>query len=194
MIKTTAMLLHDYKTYSAPANKIARLVNEGSLVPIVRGLYETDRTTSGHLLAASIYGPSYISFDYALSHWQLIPEATYIYTCATFDKKKAKRYDTPFGIFTYRDVPKKAYPHGIKIVYEGEYIYYIATPEKALCDKLYTISPLSSQIEMESLLFEDLRMEREDVIALDHASLLEYAALYNTMNHRLLTKLIRRLK
>ena len=68
---------------------------------MTRGLYETDRNAPAYLLAGSIYGPSYISFEYALSRYGLIPEAVYAVTCATFEKKKKKKYETPFGTFTY---------------------------------------------------------------------------------------------
>ncbi|HPX66067.1 MAG TPA: hypothetical protein PLW45_05650, partial [Anaerolineaceae bacterium] len=69
MIKTTAMLMEEKGEYRYPANKIARMVSEGTLFPVVRGLYTTDREIPGHFLAASIYGPSYLSFDFALSYW-----------------------------------------------------------------------------------------------------------------------------
>lgn len=67
MIKTTDMLLEELKSYANPKNKLSRMVRNGEVFPIVKGLYETDRNTPAHLLAGSIYGPSYISFEYALS-------------------------------------------------------------------------------------------------------------------------------
>lgn len=194
MIKTTAMLLQELKGYQAPANKLTRMVRQGELFPIVRGLYETKMDTPGYLLAASIYGPSYLSFDFALSYWQLIPEAVYVFTSATFDKKKKKRFDTPFGVFLYRDVPAKAYPVGIRIVTEGEYSFLLAEPEKALCDKLYTLSPVQSQKDLLSLLFEDLRMDKEGFDLLDRTRLNTYTKLYQTTNHKLLQNLLRRKK
>ncbi len=194
MIKTTAMLLEQLKDYRYPANKLSRLVSEGIVFPVVRGLYVTDRTVPSRVLAACIYGPSYLSFDYALSYWQLIPEVAYTFTSATFDKKKKKQFDTPFGLFLYRDVPMDAYPAGIKIIYEGDYTFLIAEPEKALCDKLYTISPVANLKEFEVLLFDDLRIDRDDFEQLNLETLIFYASLYRTMNHRLLTKFVRRLR
>ena len=108
MIKTTEMMLEELKEYSNPAAKLSRMAKQGECFPIVRGLYETDRTVPGYLLAGSIYGPSYISFEYALAHYGLIPETVYTITCATFEKKKKKRYETMFGTFIYRDVPSEA--------------------------------------------------------------------------------------
>ena len=91
MIKTYAMLIEELSEYSAPANKLSRMVKENICTPVVKGLYETEKSTPGYLLAGSIYGPSYLSFDFALSRYGLIPEAVYVFTSATFEKKKAKK-------------------------------------------------------------------------------------------------------
>lgn len=192
MIKTTAMLLDGLQDYRYPANKLARLVAQGAIFPVVRGLYASDRQMPGYLLAASIYGPSYLSFDFALSYWHLIPEAVYTFTSATYDKKKKKQFQTPFGLFTYRDVPRTAYPVGIQIVHEGNYSFLIAQPEKALCDKIHTISPATSLQAFETLLFDDLRIDRDTFLQLDRGKLRQIAALYQTGNHRLLTRYLRR--
>ena len=73
------MLLQEYNMYVNPAAKIARLVKSGELSQIIKGLYETDSSAPGHYLAGIIYGPSYLSFDFALSWHGLIPEAVYAY-------------------------------------------------------------------------------------------------------------------
>ncbi len=194
MIKTTNMLLEEYKDYRYPANKIARMVKKDEIIPVVRGLYVTDSKIEGHILAASIYGPSYLSFEYALSYWNLIPEAVYVFTSATYDKKKRKEYKTPFGLFTYRDIPKSVYPLGIQIEWQDDYSFLIAQPEKALCDKLYTISPLSNIKDIEFLLFDDLRIDRDYFWQLDINKIIRYAKLYKTTNHKLLIKYLKKYK
>lgn len=90
MIKTTNMILEELYQYASPADKLSRMVRDGKYIPIVKGLYETQRSTPGYLLAGSIYGPSYLSFEFALAYHGLIPEAVYTFTSATFDKKKEK--------------------------------------------------------------------------------------------------------
>lgn len=191
MIKTYAIMMEELKNYRAPENKLARMVKDGHCIPVVKGLYETDRTTPGYLLAGSIFGPSYLSFDFALSRYGLIPEAVYTFTSATFDKKKAKKYVTPFGTFTYRDVPTYAYPFGIRIEMEGTYFYQIASPEKALCDKLYSISPVRNKKELQSLLFDDLRIDETEFAKLNAQDLLELCDLYHSTNLKMLKKLLR---
>lgn len=193
MIKTTAMLLEELKEYASPANKIMRMVDSGVLIPVTKGIYETDHSVPGHLLAGSIYGPSYISFEYALSFHGLIPEAVYTITCATFEKKKKKTYDTPFGTYTYRDVPSEAFPLGLQLVREGDYFYRIATAEKALCDQLYIMKPVANAKEMYALLTEDLRIEPESLEGLSRATIAAWCDRYHTTNIKRLLTLLRRL-
>ena len=191
MIKTYMMLMEELREYSAPSNKLGRMVKEGYYIQIVKGLYETERTTPGYLLGGSIYGPSYLSFDYALSQYGLIPEAVYVFTSATFEKKKTKKYNTPFGKFTYRDIPSSVYPVGINLKKDGDYFYQIATPEKALCDKLYTLPPVSNKKEMWSLLFDDLRIDEIEFAKMDTQRLLKICELYHSTNMKMLAKLVR---
>ncbi len=193
MIKTTAMLLEELKNYGSPKSKLSRMAEHGECFPITKGLYETDPHTPAYLLAGSIYGPSYISFEYALAHYGLIPEAVYTVTCATFDKKKKKRYDTPFGTFTYRDVPSGAFPLGIRLIQEGAYYYRIAEQEKALCDQLYTMSPVPNTKELLRLLMEDLRIEMTGLQKLNVGKINEYSEAYHTTNLKRLCSLLRRL-
>ena len=121
-----------------------------------------------------------------MAYYSLIPEAVYNFTSATFEKKKAKQYKTPFGTYTYRDVPSEAYPVGIVLHAENGYGFQIASPEKAICDELYKISPLRNRRELETLLFEDLRIDKEDFFRLNMADLFEIANCYHTQNHKLL--------
>ena len=67
MTNTTATLLQQYGSYANPSAKIGRMVKSGELVPITKGLYETDRCVPGEYLAGIIYGPSYLSFEFALA-------------------------------------------------------------------------------------------------------------------------------
>jgi len=192
MLKTHLVLMDELKSYASPAKKIERMVKTGELTRVVRGLYETDPHTPGYLLAASIYGPSYLSFEYALAHYGLIPEAVHQFTSASFDKKRAKQFETPFGVFSYRDVPEEAFPYGIQPLIENGYGFRLATPEKALCDELYKLSPCANRVELEQLLFEDLRIERPAFLELDLAEMEQLAALYQTKNHKLLQSLLRK--
>ena len=193
MVKTTAILREELNNYINPTVKIRQLVKKGELIRIVRGLYETDSSVQGYYLAPVIYGPSYLSFEFALAYHSLIPEAVYNYTSATYEKKKAKRYDTPFGTFTYSDIPGNAYPVGVNLYKENGYGFWVASAEKAVCDELYRISPLNNRSELLILLFEDIRIDEEVFGELDLEELYNISARYKTQNHGLLQSYLRRM-
>ena len=194
MILTNDIIKTNFQKYSNKNTKICREVKNGNLIKIINGLYETNPNVNGYLLAGSIYGPSYLSFEYALSYYGLIPEKITAYTSATFDKKKKKRYDNKFGTFLYRDIPNNVYPLGIKIIQEGEYMYQIATPEKALCDKLYTISPIKNMKDLENVLFNDLRIDLDEFNKLNIEDIEQISNSYHSQNVELLYKYMRRNK
>lgn len=191
MIKTTAMLLQELADYANPAARIRRMAQSGQLVPIIRGLYETDPATPGHSLSGAIYGPSYLSFEFALSWHGLIPEAVYAFTSATCGKGRRKQYDTPFGRYLYRDVPVAAFPYGVTLREESGCGFLLASPEKAVCDLLYTRSPCGSRKELRQLLFDDLRIDEAAFARANREDMAELAGLYHTANHRLLQSLIK---
>jgi len=193
MIKTTAMILNELSQYASPKNKLSRIVQKGEYIQITRGLYETDRSTPGYLLAGSIYGPSYLSFEFALGYYGMIPEAVYTFTSATFEKKKKKRFETPFGTYTYRDVPSIVYPMGLEIIEEGNYAFMIASIEKAICDQLYKMGLVTNYEELKNLLFVDLRIDEQELkkINLDNLGML--ASRYPSTNVKIFNNLMRRM-
>ncbi len=194
MIKSTTMLLQEYYSYSNPEAKIKREVDKGNLTHIVRGLYETNKLTPGHYLADIICSPSYLSFEFALAWYDLIPEAVYTYTSASYMKNRRKQYKTPFGFFTYQDIPNEAFPFETILHVENDYSFIIASPEKAICDQLYICAPCSNRKELQALLFDDLRIDDIDFKNTDLKLMKELAGLYHTTNHRLLISFIDSLK
>lgn len=192
MIFTTAMLKEKFAGYADPAGKIMRLTQDGKLFPLVRGVYETDASVPGEVFASVIYGPSYLSFEYALAYYGLIPEAVVTYTSATFGKKKAKCYENAFGRYTYRDVPDAAYPFGVRLTERDGYAYRLATPEKALCDQLWAADPVHGVKELSCLLFEDMRIDEGEFAKLDRGALADLCGRYRANNMKYLAKLIGR--
>lgn len=192
MIITSDIIKNNLKEYSNKNTKICREIKKGKLIKIINGLYETDSSVNGYLLAGSIYGPSYLSFDFALSYYGLIPEKVIAFTSATCDKKKKKSYNNDFGTYLYRDVPTEVYPLGIKIIEEGEYVYQIAIPEKAICDKLYTLSPIKNMTELENVLFNDLRIDKDEFNKLNLKDIEQISNSYHSTNVDLLYRYMRR--
>lgn len=182
----TKMLLESLKDYSNPACKLQRLVRDGKYTKVVRGLYESDPATPGRLLAQTIRSPSYLSFDYALAYHNMIPESVFAFTCATYATGKKKVYRNAFGTYVYRDTSPHAFHLGVEEFRYGTYTYRIATKEKALCDRLYIKPPASNLREVEEMLFEDMRLDREDVLGLDRTLIAQLASCFRSTNVRLL--------
>lgn len=191
MIITSQQLREHYGDFVDSKGRIARDVKNGKLIPLVKGIYETNPNAFAPHLAQFIYGPSYISFDYVLYHHGLIPEAIYnTVTCATYNKRKIKTYTNKFGTYIYRDVPKVVFNFGVTVINDGEYSFQVATPEKALCDKLYTITPARTINNLKKLLFEDLRIDEDKFDGLNKQDILKLAPYYHSTNLYLLEKLI----
>lgn len=164
---THAHFLSYLGAYKDPNNKIKQLVDKGEVIRLKRGLYvagdlyRNDELSLG-LLANLLYGPSYVSMDYALSFYGLIPERVYEITSMT--TKLHKEYETPFGRYTYIKSSKSLYPIGITFVQNSDTsAFMIATKEKALCDKLvYTKNlQITSLKGLRAYLEEDLRLDMD---------------------------------
>lgn len=187
------MILNEYVHYKSPKDKIKNLLKEGKIIKLTKGLYETDKKISSYLVANAIYGPSYLSFEFALSYHGLIPEAVYTYTSATFKRKKEKKYINYFGTFTYKDIPANAYPFEILVMKEDTYQYKIASAEKALCDKLYAMKPVKNKQEIIFLMFKELRIDEAKFHNLNKEILLELIDMYPSTNLKMLKKVIKQI-
>ena len=194
MIVTYEMLKESLTDYKAKDIKIKRMSDNKEIIKLTKNLYETNKNAPGYVVANAIYSPSYLSFDYALAYYGLIPEAVYTYTSATFGKGKKKLYKNDFGTYTYRDVPTHIYPYGLQIYQEQDYSYVMATPEKALCDKLYTLKVVRNKKDMYDLLFNDLRIDEEEFVKLNIVKVEKLSNLYCSRNVKLLYKYMRRNK
>ncbi len=190
MLFTTDVLIEQLsEEYSNPRCRLGRLVSKGQYIPIIRGLYEDDPDTPGQYLAGEIYGPSYLSFEYAMAFQGLSePSGERIYTSATCGKHKLKQHVTPFGVYTYRDVPAAVFGQEVDFYEVGTYRYSIARPEKALCDKLYSLPPISYQRDLDEILLKDLRIDRYRLMDLNVKVIERLSEGYHSNNVRLLLK------
>ncbi|MDO8734122.1 MAG: hypothetical protein Q7K21_03070 [Elusimicrobiota bacterium] len=86
-------------------------------------------------IAKEIYSPSYISLEYALSIYGLIPERTLDITSVT--AKKTAKFENKLGTFVYQHIKENCFTGFIEKKDEADLAYFIATPEKAVADFLY---------------------------------------------------------
>ncbi|TVQ23079.1 MAG: hypothetical protein EA382_10760 [Spirochaetaceae bacterium] len=50
--------------------------------------------------------------------------------------KRPREFENRFGTFRFRAVPQQVYPIGVERVVEAEIPFLIASPTKALCDRI----------------------------------------------------------
>lgn len=181
------------KGYRYPRNKISSLLKKGDLIALKRGLYmlseDYGKTISPELTANLLYGPSYISLEYALSRYGIIPEKVFEITSVTTGKKKY--FQTPLGNFSYRTLK----PEYFGIAYhpwdaeDGGYL--IASPEKALCDKLYLSPVMKDFTAFEIFLREDLRINESVLKTFNLELISRLAELSGSKNIVLLKEFLR---
>jgi hypothetical protein len=140
--------------------KVKRLIQQGKLIHIRRGLYLLTEKLSHSPphrfeMAQGIYAPSYISFESALSYHQLIPERVHTTTSAC--TKRSKEFNTQFGLFNYLHLPAENFYVAVDLIAQDKYHFFMAKPWKALCDFVYC----NKQDWRELLpLLESLRIEK----------------------------------
>ena len=187
-------LMDSLKAYKHPRDKVTSLLQKNIIIRVIKGLYVHKRSNWGllpvkELTANLMYGPSYISLQYALSAYGMVPEAGIHVTSVTF--KKTKRYSTPLGDFIYRSVSKGHYLPGVlRKSADGNVSYLIASPEKALIDMLYFTPALRSMRDIDTYLLEDLRMDEDSLAGLDLQVLKEIGTAVETPKIQLCVKVL----
>ena len=152
--------------------ELSQLTEEGLLTRLKKGYYalKTD-PPSEEEVANALYKPSYISFEYALAYYNIIPEMTYQITSAT--TKPTRLFTTNHNAFSYYTIKAEAYT-GYILAKRGERRFYIAEAEKALVDYLYVIS-LGQRVVSGSRSVND----RMDLRALKKDKIRFYTKLYD---------------
>jgi predicted transcriptional regulator of viral defense system len=187
-------LLRDLSQYRT---KISALLRSGYLVRVKKGLYVFGPKVARapicqERLANLIYGPSYVSLDYALSFYGLIPERVHVVQSVTL--KRGKSFTTPLGVFEYQHLSSAIYPVGVtQNSVDGSSTFLIATPEKALTDKIVLSTSgtnITSPATLEAYLFQDLRMERDALRQFNKKRIREIAKVFPRQKLLFLRKIL----
>ncbi|HEY9756023.1 MAG TPA: hypothetical protein V6C97_12730 [Oculatellaceae cyanobacterium] len=175
-------------SYSAVDQKINEMLKSGQILRVKKGLYVfgpqiRQTIICRETLANLIYGPSYISMEYALAYYGLIPERVETVTSVT--SKREKKFDTPLGTFTYQYLNPRKYPHEIEQRWiDQSHPILIASPEKALFDYV-TINEVPTFANAKAgvnFLREDLRMDDEAIARLDIKKMIRINSYYRSQN------------
>jgi hypothetical protein len=155
IFNSTAARYSDY-------NQIERWCKKGLLIQLRRGLYilgKNDRRIepSHVFLAGQIYQPSYVSLEFALNYYGIIPEMVSDITSVT--TRKTSRFTGEFGNFIYQKIKPEFFRGFLCQKDDNGLEYFMAESEKALADFIYLNIGRFSLINLKDVLLESYRFE-----------------------------------
>lgn len=132
----------------------------GLLARLKKGLYALkEMIPNEEVIANALYKPSYVSLEYALARYGIIPEMPYTVTSVT--TKATALFSVRDKEFSYKKIKRKAFT-GYRPERVGKYAVFIADREKALVDYLYFVS-LGKKTLNDRLILS--RLERKKIVS-----------------------------
>jgi len=127
---------------------------KGYIKKVIKGYYIfSDLEFNENILfeiANKIYSPSYVSFEMALSYYDLIPESVYGITSAS--TRRTYNFKTSIAEFNYRTIKPQLH-FGYEIIRYNDKPFKIASLEKAILDFFYINTHLKTYSDFESIRF-----------------------------------------
>jgi len=155
-----------------------RLVRQGVLTRLRRGIYRTSTSSADEaVLANLLYTPSYLSFESALSRYGILSQVPYTITLAT--TRRSKKMILDGAAVEYRQLKRDLFfghrlDHGLDI----------AEPEKALLDAVYLLKKGNLSLALEEI----------DVSSLSSGKVKSYASRFPRYVQNALTGLYPRMR
>ncbi len=197
----------DYQTllgalgrYKSKRDKISHLLKTGEIIRIKKGLYVLNVSyRRGNIslehLSNLIFGPSYVSLEYALSYYGFIPEKVNTVTAVTTGR--SRQFQTPLGMFTFRSISLSQFSSGMDMIQiEPDIRFMMASPGKALADFIQSQKgvPIYPAETFEQYLLEDIRLDAGLLSQLKLDELSAYAAIYKSRKLSQLCEIIKKMK
>ena len=148
----TVITCQDIKNVFGKVNN-AQLIGwqkKGLLAKVKRGMFILpDEKNDLHIIANEL-NYSYISLEYALSYYQIIPDIARVITSVS--KNRNEKIQNSLGFFYYRKITGKLFT-GYTLIKSarGSRMFKMAAPEKALFDLVYFRSDLNKSEDFKSL-------------------------------------------
>jgi len=156
-------------SYFKTRHLVDRETKNGFFIRLKNGLYTIASDLPGEeLMANLLYQPSYISFEYALAYYGILPEMPYMITSVT--TKATRTFSFLDKSFSYRNMKIGTYT-GYNLRKSESDSFLIAEAEKAFLDYYYfKIIDKTSTNE---------RLNNLAISKLDKKNLLIYLPIYN---------------
>ncbi|MFH1771187.1 MAG: hypothetical protein ABH872_00020 [Candidatus Omnitrophota bacterium] len=145
-------------------HQVSGWVKKGYLLQLKKGVYIFNDTfrkepPTHRFIANYLVSPSYLSLEYALGYYDLIPEKVTVYSSVT--TKKTQTFSNVLGKFDYQSVKESLF-FGFTKADSVSQRFFIALPEKAVLDFFY----LREDIKGEPGEFEAFRFQNLEIIKL----------------------------
>lgn len=188
-------IFHLRDQYKAPAKALLALEKAGEVLRLRRGLYAFAEDFDPLLAASRVYGPSYISYETALSYYGLIPEKVR-QVISVVDGRPA-RYSGQQIRYIYHSQNRPLFSLGMGMIFIGDHPLPFAIPEKAVLDtldhhKLATVS--LSDNDILDFVCEGLRIEFEELSKLSLKKMNPMAKMYRNLAPIKLVKALKQRK
>lgn len=146
--------------------QLSRWTRAGKLSQIRRGWYLIEKPWRAKeipiaVIANSVVHPSYLSLDWALQYYEMIPEYVPNLTSVTTDR--GVRFTAQDSLFIYYHI-QPSFFKGYRQEKVNGYKINIACPEKALVDKIYLFLQ-SNRFSIEWL--KELRLQNLNILDLE---------------------------
>lgn len=172
--------------------QLLRWSQAGKLIRLRKNIYilnNDDRkiNPSRLFIASELYKPSYVSMEYILSFYGLIPEKVADITSIT--SKKTAAFENIFGKFVYQHIKLNCFTGFRGLKDEAGLTCYMATPEKAVVDFIY-LNQNRFKGNFRQVLFESFRFQNTEI--LDRKKLTEYANLFASAKVKAIIKEVKK--
>ena len=174
------------------------MVKNEELIRLKNGFYliadkittRTNQLIPYEQVANLLYGPSYVSLEWALSFYGMIPERVHTVTSMTLGRNK--EYHTPVGNFVYYRLSSDSYSIGVTQKKTPDFVggFLMASPEKALADLVFITCKGLDKDQLKQELLESKRIDRECFHQLDKTLLVEIAKSYRAKSVNYLVDLV----
>lgn len=144
VIPSAVVIREDPAEYQATRNQLSRWAKRGDIVPLRKGMYAFHPAAAVAApevlyVANRLCEPSYISMEYALSLYELIPEYVPVVTSVT--TRKTQSFKNALGHFTYQRIVPGAFRGFRQEKQALGHPVFVAEPEKAVLDFFYLNMP-----------------------------------------------------
>jgi len=144
--------------YESSKKTLLRYTKAGLFVKAKKGLYFlADDSPSDFEIANRLYQPSYISFETALSFYDIIPETIFEITSVT--PRVSRDFVVSNLKFSYKKMKKEYFFGYTSIKTEGKTVL-VAEPEKALIDFLYFVSLKKRKMSYERIDLKRIKKQK----------------------------------